>query len=202
MTHSKSPADRPVLTVTYQNIDHRTRVLSVTGDLDHTLLDPLEEALADAMRAHPPLRLLVIDLAALGFCDSSGLNVFLKARQDTQQHGIELRLARPSRPLQRILELTGTAALFSLYDNLPLPSPDSRTCDADATTKCGSRRCPERSTTASAAVEVRSAQHEGSGPGYSVRSYSRSAPGAGPATRAFARCCRSSPSGTQPGSTA
>lgn len=56
--------------------------------------------------------------AALGFCDFSGFDVFLQAWQETHERGIELRLVNPSFPLQRVLQITGAAGLFSLYDGL------------------------------------------------------------------------------------
>ncbi|MER7981062.1 STAS domain-containing protein [Streptomyces sp. NPDC095817] len=119
MTHANSPADQPVLTVTAQDINCDTYVLRLTGDLDLHQIGPLDEALAVALRMQPPLRLLVIDLAGVGFCDSSGLNVFLDARQATEDLGIELRLVRPTLPVQRLLQITGTVKIFRLYDDLP-----------------------------------------------------------------------------------
>ncbi|MFE9783302.1 STAS domain-containing protein [Streptomyces sp. NPDC005775] len=118
MTPANRPASRSVLTVTAHDTDDGVRVLSVTGELDLHQLDPLKQSLASAWRMDPPLRLLVIDLAAVGFCDSSGLNVFLQARQETHERGIELRLVNPSLPLRRVLQITGAAELFSLYDDL------------------------------------------------------------------------------------
>ncbi|MFF0191117.1 STAS domain-containing protein [Streptomyces sp. NPDC005244] len=118
MTHADSPAGQPALTITAQDIDRRARVLSLTGDIDFTQIGPLEEALAAALRMNPPLRLLVIDLDGVGFCDSSGLNVFLQARQATEERGIELRLVHPALPVQRVLQITGTADIFLIYDDL------------------------------------------------------------------------------------
>ncbi|MFF0190814.1 STAS domain-containing protein [Streptomyces sp. NPDC005244] len=118
MTHANGPTDQPALTVTSQDTEPHARVLSVTGDIDLHQLGPLEHALAEALRKSPPLRLLVLDLTAVGFCDSSGLNVLLKARQETEAHDIQLRLVSPGMVIRRLLQVTGTAAFFSLYDDL------------------------------------------------------------------------------------
>lgn len=118
MTHANSPADPPVPTVTAQDTDRHARVLSVTGDSTSPRLGPLEQALAGALSMNPPPRLLVIDLAAVDFCDSSGLNVLLKARQETEDRGIDLRLVHPSLPVLPLLQITGTAELFLQYDDL------------------------------------------------------------------------------------
>ncbi|MFJ9342347.1 STAS domain-containing protein [Streptomyces sp. NPDC101733] len=118
MTDNEGHTGRPPLAVTVQDTDHPGQVLSLTGDLDHAQTGPLEQALTEALNANQPLRLLVIDLTGVGFCDSSGLNTFLKARHETEEHSIELRLVHAGPRVRRLLQITGTAELFSLYDDL------------------------------------------------------------------------------------
>ncbi|MBT2545252.1 STAS domain-containing protein [Streptomyces sp. ISL-44] len=55
-------------------------------------------------------------MAELSFCDSSGLNVLITARHTTQKHGRHISLRGPRPQLLRLLELTGTDALFPITD--------------------------------------------------------------------------------------
>ncbi|MFJ9344608.1 STAS domain-containing protein [Streptomyces sp. NPDC101733] len=95
-----------------------TTLARLTGDLDYSQNRPLEQALTEALQANPPLRLLVIDLTGVGFCDSSGLNAFLTARHETAERSIELRLVHAGPRVRRLLQITGTVELFSFCDDL------------------------------------------------------------------------------------
>ncbi|MFF5719801.1 STAS domain-containing protein [Streptomyces buecherae] len=66
----------------------------------------LERSLLDGMRV------IDVDLAAVTFCDCSGLNTFLRAAQQTTAAGGTLRLHHPPPTLVRIVELTGWGALL------------------------------------------------------------------------------------------
>ena len=59
------------------------------------------------------VRRLVLDLADVSFIDSAGLGALLSIRQRAEGLGIEMRLARPSAAVQRILALTGADAVFA-----------------------------------------------------------------------------------------
>ncbi|MFJ9523149.1 STAS domain-containing protein [Kitasatospora sp. NPDC101801] len=87
-------------------------VCRIAGDLDIDSLAPAQEALAGALRDS---RLVVVDLAQVRFCDSSGLNMLLLARTSALAAGTGLRLAAVSQPVQRLLEITGAHAAFDLY---------------------------------------------------------------------------------------
>ncbi|MFI8825685.1 STAS domain-containing protein [Streptomyces sp. NPDC053431] len=85
--------------------DARTAVLSVGGELDMETADRLEDHLTEQLRqgrSH-----LVLDLSALGFMDSSGLNVLIRAFQKAREIGGDLYLAAPTPAVRRILEITG-----------------------------------------------------------------------------------------------
>ncbi|RAJ38374.1 anti-sigma B factor antagonist [Kitasatospora sp. SolWspMP-SS2h] len=86
-------------------------VCRIAGDLDIESLAPVKEALAEVVRGN---RLVVLDLAQVAFCDSSGLNLLLTARADALAAGAVLRLAAVSRPVKRLLEITGAAAAFDV----------------------------------------------------------------------------------------
>ncbi|MFB8241523.1 STAS domain-containing protein [Kitasatospora purpeofusca] len=100
-------------TARLQPVDDRTAVCVLVGDLDIETLPPAEQALDEALRARP--QVLVVDLEQVGFCDSSGLNLLLKARMGAIAAGAELRLAAASPTVLRLLELTGADTVFRLH---------------------------------------------------------------------------------------
>ena len=90
-----------------------TVVCRLAGDLDLGSLAPVRVALQRALAPRAPL--LVVDLAGVEFCDSSGLNLLLQARLDAEAVGVTMRLAALTAPVARVFELTGAGAVFSLY---------------------------------------------------------------------------------------
>ncbi|MEU8541325.1 STAS domain-containing protein [Streptomyces sp. NPDC048717] len=91
-----------------------TVVLALTGELDHDTAAPLKEALA----AHTgPRRRIVVDCAGLRFCDSTGLNVLLRARLRMLDEGGRLDLAGLGPPVDRMFEITGALSVFRVYEN-------------------------------------------------------------------------------------
>ncbi|NUP17311.1 MAG: STAS domain-containing protein [Streptomyces sp.] len=61
---------------------------------------------------------IVVNLAGVGFCDSSGLNVLLDLRRQTEQNDRQLLLACVPASLRRILELTGSDQVLRIYDTV------------------------------------------------------------------------------------
>ncbi|BAJ33208.1 putative antagonist protein [Kitasatospora setae KM-6054] len=94
-----------------------TVVCRIAGDLDIESLAPARKALAEVLRGGN--RLVVVDLAQVAFCDSSGLNMLLTARADALAAGAVLRLAAVSHPVERLLEITGAAAVFDVRPTVP-----------------------------------------------------------------------------------
>ncbi|MFJ8043238.1 STAS domain-containing protein [Kitasatospora sp. NPDC096147] len=87
-------------------------VVTITGDLDVETLAPAKAALE---RAFWDNQVVVADLEHVTFCDSSGLNLLLKVRADALAAGAQLRLAAISRPVRRLLEITGADAAFDVH---------------------------------------------------------------------------------------
>ncbi|MBW5482222.1 STAS domain-containing protein [Streptomyces bambusae] len=95
-----------------------TTVLALAGELDHDTAGPLREALAAALgRADRGSRLLV-DCAALRFCDSTGLNVLLHARLTAEESGGRLELAGLRQPVARMFRITGADGVFRVHADL------------------------------------------------------------------------------------
>ncbi|WP_327064922.1 STAS domain-containing protein [Kitasatospora sp. NBC_01250] len=101
------------VTVEIRHPDPTAAVCALAGELDIESLAPAVRAL-DRLVAQCP-RVLVVDLAGVGFCDSSGLNLLLKVRMAAVAAGTDFRLAAPSPTVTRLLELTGADTVFSLH---------------------------------------------------------------------------------------
>jgi len=60
-------------------------------------------------------RCVVLELSALMFCDSAGLNVLLWARQQAKKAGAVLVLACVPATLQQMLAMTGVDTVVRVY---------------------------------------------------------------------------------------
>ncbi|WP_051733342.1 STAS domain-containing protein [Kitasatospora phosalacinea] len=90
----------------------RARVVRLDGELDRDQLPRLDRVL-DATLADRP-GLLVLDLELLAFCDSSGLNAFIRTRRALEEAGADLVLTALTPPVARLLEITGTTTVFDI----------------------------------------------------------------------------------------
>ncbi|MFG2916866.1 STAS domain-containing protein [Kitasatospora sp. NPDC048298] len=93
------------------------RVVTVAGELDHDSADGLRAALA-----RPPsaagIERIVVDLAGLRFCDSTGLNVLLRARLDARAAGLRLEVAGPVPLVARLFAITGADDVLRVHPDL------------------------------------------------------------------------------------
>jgi anti-sigma B factor antagonist len=92
---------------------HLPPVLSLHGDIDlNTAPQLLEEAtrLIDA-----GCHTLVLDLAGVGFCDSSGLSALVRLRNRLEPVGGRISLAAPTPIVQRVLEISGLTEIFGMF---------------------------------------------------------------------------------------
>ncbi|MFC8722733.1 STAS domain-containing protein [Kitasatospora sp. NPDC057198] len=108
-------------------------VVRPEGELDHDSVGPLREALERAV-ADPPGR-VVVDCGGLEFCDSTGLNLLLRAHTAAVRAGLPLLLAAPGPVVARMLAITGADEVLDVHstveDALAVPLPDAET-DAEA----------------------------------------------------------------------
>ncbi|MER7952507.1 STAS domain-containing protein [Streptomyces sp. NPDC096079] len=88
-------------------------VVRVSGEMDLEHAEQLRVSLMEAVTRAPAGSDVVVDLRNSSFCDSSGLNVLLAARQRALDAGRHLVLAAPSHQMIRLLEFTRTYGLFS-----------------------------------------------------------------------------------------
>ncbi|GGW03436.1 hypothetical protein GCM10010230_38610 [Streptomyces narbonensis] len=88
--------------------------MRVSGDLDMHHAKEVRSTLLGAIAAAPPATEVIVDLTYSSFCDSSGLNALLAARQWALESGHPLRLGAPSHQMLRLMEITDTAGLFAM----------------------------------------------------------------------------------------
>ncbi|MFD5414409.1 STAS domain-containing protein [Streptomyces nojiriensis] len=96
----------------------RAAVVRPVGEIDIDTAPSLSRALAHALTFVATSRAdrVVADCSQVTFCDSSGLNALIAARLRTVEAGATIHLANPAPQLQRLLQITGAAALFPRED--------------------------------------------------------------------------------------
>ncbi|MER7682329.1 STAS domain-containing protein [Streptomyces sp. NPDC096934] len=77
------------------------------GDLDATTVQPMIEELESVRGRHGAV---VLDASGISFANSSFLSTLLRCHQST-----DLRIARPSPAVRRLLEITGAGAVLNIY---------------------------------------------------------------------------------------
>ncbi|MFE2928961.1 STAS domain-containing protein [Streptomyces goshikiensis] len=87
--------------------------VTLRGEKDSECASTLRRALLEVL-ADPRAREVVVDLRALDFCDSSGLNALLEARLVAVGQGQSLRLVAPSHQVVRLFQLTGADSVFAI----------------------------------------------------------------------------------------
>ena len=108
---------RALFTVTIESLDDACRIRA-SGELDRSSAERLGSAL-DAARADGVTTLL--DLSAVRFIDSAGLRVLLRSARAVNAHNWAWFIVRASRPVWRLVEVTGTTS------QLPLVAPPEST---------------------------------------------------------------------------
>jgi anti-anti-sigma factor len=89
-------------------------VVALIGELDLATSETFEQHLRAAESSRPTR--LIVDLTALGFMDSTGLQTMLRARERASTSEYELILRRGPHQVQRVFELTRTDDAFSFED--------------------------------------------------------------------------------------
>ncbi|MDA0169527.1 STAS domain-containing protein [Solirubrobacter taibaiensis] len=90
--------------------------VTVSGDVDLATAPQLERALHDACALAP---LVLLDLSAVSFMDSSGLHVLVAAATRRRRSGTRVVMLGASPQIEALLVLTGT---YSVFDALPVMS--------------------------------------------------------------------------------
>ena len=85
--------------------------LAVRGELDISTADQLTDEVALVLDTAP--RRLILDAAGLTFCDSTGLDALLTARQQAGLHEVAFRVTGPQGIVRRSMEVTGLLGLLT-----------------------------------------------------------------------------------------
>jgi anti-sigma B factor antagonist len=84
-------------------------VARVSGELDLSARPYVTETVAAKLR-DGGIERLVVDLAGVTFCDSSGLGALLDIRRAAGDAGVDMVLRAVPRPVSRLLDLTDVDA--------------------------------------------------------------------------------------------
>ena len=99
-------------------------IVRLEGELDIATVPALRVRLLGVLS--PGVRLLIIDLSGVSFCDVAGLAVLIGTQRRATARGIVVRLAAPGPQLAKLLRITGLDNRFTicatLADALPAPS--------------------------------------------------------------------------------
>jgi anti-sigma B factor antagonist len=98
------------LDVTTESDESRT-LLRATGSIDIASRDRLAAAVRAALAEDTAA--LVVDLSAVTFIDSTGIGTLVDAASQSADAGATFRIESPSRPVARILEVSGLAEHWS-----------------------------------------------------------------------------------------
>jgi anti-sigma B factor antagonist len=90
--------------------------MSVTGEIDLYTAPRLHSELMSALAETTPVQ-LVVDMAGVEFCDSTGMNVLLAAQRRAREAGGDLQLASPRPAIRKVLQVTGLETVFTVLDN-------------------------------------------------------------------------------------
>jgi anti-sigma B factor antagonist len=104
--------DRPRFTTTFDAHDATATVVAL-GELDLATAPMLGEALAEALRV-PGVQHICVDLAGVGFADSTALQVLILAARRVRDQGGTFNVVAPSEPVRRLLATTALERYFGV----------------------------------------------------------------------------------------
>jgi len=114
MVCSSSPRHRAVIN-SFDIVVVRTATAAtvrVCGELDADTAPGLRDRLASLVEEG--ITDITVDLAELGFIDSSGLSSLVVGLKRVREHGGDLVMLSPTPSTMRVFEITGLTSLFTL----------------------------------------------------------------------------------------
>ena len=87
--------------------------LAVTGEIDMATCDELYDSIITAA-AEQQVTAVVVDLAGVTFCDSSGVGAILRAYGEAAQHQVGVTVVNPQRIVRRVLHVTGVLSILGV----------------------------------------------------------------------------------------
>ena len=92
-------------------------VIALPAEIDVTNSPGLCQTLARAISRHPAV--VVADMTATTFCDSSGMGAIVGAYRQAIAAGTDMRLVIGHPAARRVFELNGIDTVISIYPDLP-----------------------------------------------------------------------------------
>jgi anti-anti-sigma factor len=90
-----------------------TATLTLAGEIDLVTSTRLNRELDAVLDTVPPPVRMVVDLAAVGFMDTTGVAILLKARRRSLELGCRFVVSSTSPAIAQLFEITGLAGLLS-----------------------------------------------------------------------------------------
>ena len=87
-------------------------VIAVRGEVDLHTAPKVQSAIERAAGANGTI---VLDMGGVAFMDSTALSALMRAKDTLQEQEISLRLASPSRAVERIFSVTGFQDYFDIF---------------------------------------------------------------------------------------
>jgi anti-anti-sigma factor len=103
-----------LLTIDFVLHDEGHVTLCLAGEIDMSTAPKLREAALNALHQYGPN--LHLDLSRVEFMDSTGLEVLIATRRRAKLEGGQFHLVDPGHAVVRVLEVSGLARLFDIYD--------------------------------------------------------------------------------------
>ncbi|MGW2786205.1 STAS domain-containing protein [Streptomyces populi] len=110
------PAEQAPVSIDATLYGEGIALVTVAGELDVETAPELHDRLADQVRGGR--RHLLLDLSAVPFMDSSGINALLKAHDTAGRAGGGVCLVSPAPAVQRVLDLTGVSLAITSVDDV------------------------------------------------------------------------------------
>lgn len=95
--------------------DGTTVIVSVAGEVDVHTAPALATALEQAIAQGAPL---VVDCSAVPFMDSTGLSVFVAARNQTEALGTSLAVVVTEPAVRKVFAITGLDSVIGVHESL------------------------------------------------------------------------------------
>ncbi len=93
-------------------------VLRLAGSLNAAAVDRLRNEWQGWFKANPAVQTIVVDLAAVGFVDSSGLGLLVALLKWTGERGGDVKIANLLKTVRLVFEITRTHKVFEIYDSV------------------------------------------------------------------------------------
>ena len=98
--------------ITRHDVNDAVVRLAVRGEIDLATVDQLGDAIAQAVAGG--CAEVIVDLAEVSFCDSTGIGAIVQARNTAALEGATVQVINPRGAVYRVLDVTGM--LDSLTD--------------------------------------------------------------------------------------